>query len=75
MAEYRVDPDVRIADLAKRSYTGTAGPLVLFAIAALELGPEIGWVHGVAWLAFVAMMLVSFALDQVRSPANSSFYP
>jgi signal transduction histidine kinase len=55
---FRVDPDVRLADLAKRSHAGTIGHFAMFAVASIELGPEITWVHGLAWLAFSALMIV-----------------
>ncbi|HEX4450907.1 MAG TPA: ATP-binding protein [Kofleriaceae bacterium] len=58
MAEFRVDPDVRLADLAKRSHAGTIGHVVLFAVASIVLGPEITWVHGLAWVAFSALIVV-----------------
>ncbi|HEY1551497.1 MAG TPA: hypothetical protein VGG28_26895, partial [Kofleriaceae bacterium] len=58
MPPFRVDPDVRLADLAKRSHAGTIGHFVLFAVASLELGPEITWVHGLAWIAFSTLIAV-----------------
>jgi signal transduction histidine kinase len=58
MPAFQVDPDTRLADLAKRSYAGTVGHLLLFAVASRELGPEITWVHGLAWLAFSTLIVV-----------------